>query len=210
MFITFENVSFQYNYNLILKNIFLQFNSDKVNFIKGKNGTGKTTLLKLIATYLSPSKGNILYDEYSQKLYKEKYSQNITYISNYSNMFEELTLKENFIYYFNIFNKKFDEKYNFYLEKFNLNKFENMKINIFSLGMKQKANIMLNLCIDYKIYIFDEPFSGLDIESQTYLFELINNLANENKMVFLVSHHIERFNNGTNYLLENKIITEIW
>lgn len=209
MFITFENVSFQYNYNLILKNISLKFSSDNVNFIKGKNGTGKTTLLKLIATYLLPFKGIILYDEYSQKVYKEKYSQNIAFISNSSNMFEELTLKENFTYYFNIFNKKFDEKYYFYLKKFNLEKFENMKINIFSLGMKQKANIMLNLCIDYKIYIFDEPFSGLDIESQNYLFEIINNLVTESKMVFLVSHHIERIEKGKNYLLENKIITEI-
>jgi len=77
LFITFENVSFQYNYNLILKNISLQFSSEKVNFIKGKNGTGKTTLLKLIATYLSPFKGNILYDDLNQKTYKEKYKMNI-------------------------------------------------------------------------------------------------------------------------------------
>ena len=69
--------------------------------------------------------------------------------------------------------------------------------------MKQKASLYISLLFDKEIYLFDEPFSGLDDASQQILKDYILKLSNKNKLIVLVSHHIKNISKTVNYNLEN-------
>jgi len=200
MQVKLKNLSFSYQNKFIIKKISYSFESGKIHFINGKNGSGKTTLLKLIATFLSPVYGEIEYNNIKFKKFKMESRNKISYITHLPMLYPELTLEENFKFFKKLYSidKKEDLRKNF-----NLLPYNDMQVKKYSRGMKQKASIALSLLKDTDIFLFDEPFSGLDIESQNILNEYIINLSKEDKLIILISHHVRNMDNCIYYNLEN-------
>jgi ABC-type multidrug transport system ATPase subunit len=201
MKIQLKNLSFSYQNNFIIKKANNTFNSGNIHFINGKNGSGKTTLLKLIATFLTPDFGDILYNEVNHKDFK-KNKNILTYITHIPMLYPELTLKENFRFFDKIYSSKLDKAKDL-RKDFNLMQFNDMQVKRFSRGMKQKASIALSLLFDYKIYLFDEPFSGLDMESQKILNNHIIELSKQEKLIIMISHHVNKMENSVYYSLKS-------
>jgi len=202
MKIELKNLSFSYQNKFIIKKASNTFNSGNIHFINGKNGSGKTTLLKLIATFLNPDFGDILYNDITFKNFKKNKKNNLSYITHLPMLYPELSLKENFNFFNKIYSSKL-EKAKDLRKNFNLMQFNDMQVKKFSRGMKQKASIALSLSFNYGIYLFDEPFSGLDIESQEILNNHIIELSKQNKLIIMISHHVNKIENSIYYSLEN-------
>ncbi len=200
------NLSFAYNDNFILKKVNQEFNSDKINILKGKNGSGKTTLLKIMATFLNPTFGDILYDNQDFKKFKKHNRNLILYITHNPMLYPELTLKENINFFKSIYGGKTPENL---INSFNLNNYLDIPIKDFSRGMKQKASLIISFIKDARIYLLDEPFSGLDKESQNILKDYIFDLSKKDVLIFLVSHHDINIKNSKVYLMENANIENI-
>jgi len=201
MKIELKNLSFSYQNKFIIKKANNVFKSGNIHFINGKNGSGKTTLLKLIAKFLAPDFGDILYNDFTFKDFK-KNKMNISYITHLPMLYSELTLEENFNFFSKIHNNK-DKKLKDLRKEFNLMPFNDMQIKKYSRGMKQKAGIALSLIAEYDIYLFDEPFSGLDTESQEILINYITELSKKDKLIMMISHHIDEIENSIYYNLGN-------
>lgn len=169
----------QYLSKTILKDVNIHILENGIYGFFGKNGQGKTTLFHCILGF-TKYQGEVLFN--NNKLE----SPEIAWIPTEPDMYEYLTCHEFIMFYKNISRGKNNtldpDKLLFDIE---LNKI----IKECSTGTKKKVYLNSILQIsDYKIYIFDEPFNGLDIESNYSLLKYIQELGKTN--IVLISSHI--------------------
>ena len=161
----------------VLNNLNYDFTLSKIHGIIGLNGAGKTTFFNILSTFLKQDSGKILFDEKNITRYDIAFLETVNFF--YSN----ITGKE----YLEIFpstNLQFD------LE--NINKLLKLPldeiIETYSTGMKKKLALLAIIKQDKPIYIFDEPYNGLDLETNMALEIIIKNLRKKEKTVFVSSH----------------------
>ncbi|MDR1983984.1 MAG: ATP-binding cassette domain-containing protein [Prevotellaceae bacterium] len=176
--ISINNIDVSYDSKKVLKNISMKMEYENVYGIVGLNGSGKTTLLNAIYGIKKIDAGTILID--GEKLSK----RHIAYIESENYFYSYLKGKE----YLNLINNKnFDA--DLWQKLFNVPL--NELIDNYSTGMKKKLAILFGLKMNKNIYIFDEPFNGLDVESTQILKLIIKKLKKSAKTVIVTSHIIE-------------------
>ena len=161
---------------IILENIDLQILENGIYGIVGKNGQGKTTLFNCILG-LTSFNGKIEFN--SDKLVLNQ----IAWCPTDPDLYDELTANEFYNFYKELTNIK-DLNNSFFLFEVP----ENQLLKSFSTGMKKKTYLNAIFQKEYSIYILDEPFNGLDLESN---YVLINFLKEKSKTaIVLISSHI--------------------
>ena len=169
----------KYGKNIVLKDAAIHLSENGIYGFFGKNGQGKTTLFHCIMGF-TEFQGKILFDGETLK------SPDIAWLPTEPDMYEYLTGKEFIDFYAKNCGMKKLNPDNFLFEVNSAN-----LIKEFSTGMKKKTYINAILqTTDYKIYVFDEPFNGLDIEANYRLLQHIRKLA-ETRIVLVSSHIIE-------------------
>jgi len=196
MSIIIKSLSKSYGNNEVLKNIELTFKKGTISGVVGKNGSGKTTLFKCIAG-LEDYNGNIGYDNGILKNKLGFLPTNPYFLSKITG-FEYLQLLCNARNINIDINDKnlFDLPLNQYAETY-------------STGMKKKLALTGLLIQNNEIYILDEPFNGVDIQSSIIITELLIHLKKLNKIIILSSHVFSILTDTCDnlyYLKENKII----
>jgi ABC-2 type transport system ATP-binding protein len=194
-----ENLFVSYGENNVLKGLSLPAERGEVHGVVGLNGSGKTTLFNTLAGVVTPDSGNILLNENNVRHSDTGFVETENYF--YSNITG--------IEYLNIFPSS--------NEKFMLDAFNDLFklpldsiIETYSNGMKKKLAIMAVLKQDKQIYIFDEPFNGLDMETSKILEIVIEILREKNKIILISSHMLESLTDVcTNiHLLKDGVIKE--
>lgn len=182
----------------VLENINISIEKGDVVYLGGSTGSGKTTLINIIAGFLKPSSGKILID--SANVYPEsncEYILNAAYVSQDVVLLED-SVKNNVI--FGITNEKINEEkvinalksaevYDLMIEqKLGIDSsITELGMN-FSGGEKQRIAIARAYYNDAEIFILDEPTSALDKKTQD---KIIQNLINKNKTIILIAHDFE-------------------
>lgn len=201
--IEFCNVYFKYPFGTeyILEDISFKINSGTKNAIVGKNGEGKSTIIKLLLRLYRPEKGNILInginiEEYSIKSLRERFSACFQDVSRYALTVEEnITFKErklspdklNYLTTFSgIYDKivLFEQKYEAELTKEFSDNGEEL-----SGGQWQMLAISRSLCKNADFLVFDEPSSALDAITEDRIMELFTKLSKE-KTILVISHRL--------------------
>ncbi len=206
--ITFENVSLSYsNQYPVFKNISFNLTKGDAALIKGINGSGKSSILKMIAGLIPPTTGIIKYNDISHlNIKKELLFKEICYLSQ-----EELLLNESPLSYISIISHKEIKENSFksYQSRVNLSKDYNIiKDNgkYLSGGEKKKFILMKLLARleDVSIILLDEVESNLDKESKTIMDEIEKEiLFNKEKYILIKVSH----NNNKSEEMYNKIIS---
>lgn len=165
----------------------LELESGKIYGLLGKNGTGKSTLLKLIFGSLFPKSGEITIGDVSSRLRRPSVLQEIFFLQ------EEYELP-------NIKVLDFVKTYGRFYPKFDLNQFKqnaesfevdtNRSIKAFSYGQKKKILISFGLSCNTKYLILDEPTNGLDIPSKSQFRKIIAKNITEDQTVVISTHQI--------------------
>lgn len=169
----------------ILNDINLTIPKGKIIGLLGKNGTGKTTLIKLINNLLTPTKGTILIN--GQKIGIES-KKIISYLPERTYLDKTMTVKQ-IIKYFEEFYENFDsQKANQLLEDLGLN--TNQKLSKMSKGMQEKVQLVLVMSRKADLYILDEPLGGVDPATRDYILDTILNNFNESASVIISTHLI--------------------
>ncbi len=194
----------------ILNKISYQVKKGDFIIILGANGSGKSSLLKAINNSINGYSGSIkLDDKKINKLTELQIAQNIGTITQdiNSNLFNALTIKENFLIYHYAFNKKLNQKdcesevrkrkfTNFldFLASHNsrLVKLAEQKVNTLSGGEKQTLTLALNLFHSKKILLLDEHTSALDPRTSDKIMELtINKIKQHNITCLMTTHSLD-------------------
>jgi ABC-2 type transport system ATP-binding protein len=184
-----KNLSKNYSKNEVLKNIDFTFEEGKIYGLLGRNGSGKTTLFNCINDDLSYNGDIYLLDDKDKK--KELKSDNIGYTVSNPIVPEFLTGKE-FLTYFIDINKdripdlKTPEEY---FDMMNLDKKDmNKLLKDYSFGMKTKIQMLVNIILNTKVLLLDEPLTSLDVVASEEMKEHLLKLKKNHILIF--STHI--------------------
>lgn len=160
----------------------------------GPNGAGKSTIIKSIVGIQPLSEGNIDICGYDISIDPVKAKYHIGYVPDHYALYEKLTGREYINYIADIFEvskEQREERIERYVKLFELEASFNNKIKTYSHGMKQKITIMAALVHNPKVWILDEPLTGLDPNSIYQVKECMKQHAKEGNIVFFSSHIID-------------------
>lgn len=180
------NLTKSFDNKKVLDNINLTITNNKIVGLLGKNGTGKTTLIKLINDLLTPSKGEILINGNKPSI---KTKEIIAYLPERNFLDKNMSIKQTLIF-FNEFYKNFDIKKAQKLLK-DLNLEENQKLTKMSKGMLEKLSLILVMSRKAKLYILDEPLGGVDPATRDYILDTILTNFEEDASIIISTHLIE-------------------
>ena len=199
--------------NIILNDVNMNLESGNIYGFVGRNGSGKTMLLKMICGFVNPSSGNILIDD--ESIFQKNYfNNNIRALIEKPKFIDSLSGFDNLKLLVNINNTIDDNTINYWLDKIGLLDEKNKLYSKYSLGMKQKLGIVQVLMEDPQIMIFDEPLNGIDEKSANIVRDILLK-EKENGKLILISTHIKedietlcnviyKFDNGNVQLLTNE------
>ena len=180
-----NNLNKSFDNKKILKDINLTIESGKIIGLLGKNGVGKTTLIKLINDLLTPTTGEILIK--GQKIGVET-KKVISYLPERTYLNKQMKVSE-VISYFEDFYDNFDsEKAKKLLKDLDLD--INQKLTKMSKGMQEKVQLVLVMSRNADLYVLDEPLGGVDPATRDYILDTILSNFNENASVIISTHLI--------------------
>lgn len=191
--IRFKNVNFSYiEGKQILNNVTFSINKGEKVALVGQTGAGKTTIINLILGFYKINSGNILFDgKNMDDISLESIRKNVSLIQQNPYIFDD-TIKRNII--INNNNTISDEmlidilkQVGLYdkIQTFENGIYENVKDSSFSKGEKQLLAFARAIAKETSIYIFDEPTSNIDIESEVQLKNVIDNLSNDSTIIII-------------------------
>ena len=198
------NITKRINGKEILRGISFNLEKGKVLGIMGPNGQGKTTLLNTIQGFLKVDNGEIIID--GNKL-RALIKSDISFLQD-TNIFNKSMKIKNAINLYNYFFNDFDrEKMDYYLDFMNLD--SESRIRNLSKGMMEKFNLSLTLSRKTKLYMLDEPISGVDPVSREKILDAILESLSEDSSMIITTHYIgelERIFDEVIFLGDGKII----
>lgn len=201
-----KNVSKKFDNKLVLDNIGLKIGQGKIIGLLGKNGTGKTTIIKLINDLLIPNTGDVLIHGKKPGIESKKI---IAYLPERTCLDKSMTISE-VLKFYSEFYPNFDEKKaRKLLEDLGLN--ENLKIAKMSKGMQEKLQIILVMSRKALLYILDEPLGGVDPATRDYILDTIISNYSDNSSVLISTHlisDIERILDEVIFVNSGKIVLQ--
>lgn len=190
----------------ILKDINLKIQSGRIIGLLGKNGMGKTTLIKLINDLLTPTSGEILIKGNKPGIESKRI---ISYLPERTYLDKSMTIGE-ILKYFEEFYENFNKDKAIKLLK-DLDLDINLKVNKMSKGMQEKLQLILVMSRDAELYILDEPLGGVDPATRDYILDTILSNFNEGASVIISTHlisDIERILDEVIFIDKGKIVLQ--
>ena len=213
--ITTDNLCKKYGDKLVIDHVNMHIPEKAIYGFVGENGSGKTTIMRLLTGLAEPTDGSFTLFEVGNKdpkIYQMR--QSLSAIVEATSLVPTLTARDNMIYqelYLGI--KLSEEERNALLKKVNLADVGKKKVKNFSLGMRQRLGIAMALMNKPKLMLLDEPMNGLDPEGIAELRDLLIELNRNEGITVLISSHIlselEKIASCYGFISKGRLIEEI-
>ena len=177
----------KYGKEKAVNNVSLNIEKGDIYGLIGKNGAGKTTIMKIVCGLISQDQGDIkLFGSGNLKRGRKRIGATIEQPALYPNM----TARENLLYYNKLLGNTDYSNIQEILGLVGLESMGKKKTKSFSMGMKQRLSIAISLIGNPDFLILDEPTNGLDPLGIKQIRELLLKLNYENNITILISSHI--------------------
>lgn len=199
-----KNLCKEFDKKSIINDINLTVPKGKIIGLLGKNGMGKTTLIKLINDLLTPTSGEVLINGEKPGINSKNviaYLPERTYLDKSMKVSQILT-------FFNEFYDNFNKDKAIKLLK-DLDLDINSKVNKMSKGMQEKLQLILVMSREAELYILDEPLGGVDPATRDYILDTILSNFREGASVIISTHlisDIERILDEVIFIDKGKIV----
>ena len=188
--IIIENLSKTIKNNKILDNVNLTFESGHVYGLVGRNGSGKTMLLRAICGLIFPDSGKVIID--GKQLHKDiSFPESCGIIIENTDLFPNFSAFDNLKMLSEIKNTANDNMIKSAIKSVGLDPDSKKKVKTFSLGMKQRLSIAQALFEDPDILLLDEPTNALDEDGVNYVRRILLEQKKKNKLIIIASHNKE-------------------
>lgn len=178
--INLSDVSFSYKNKQIFQGLNLSINQSDILAVLGHNGAGKTTLLKIFAGLLKIKDG---------KIERNIKTSEIGYMNESLGLYPYLNAKENLdLIMLRNSNELSQEKIDYLCDLFDIK--SNDIIEKYSTGMKKKLSLLGVILSNPKLFLLDEPFSGIDPISLNFITNQIKQTSNETNAFVIVNHDL--------------------
>lgn len=183
--VEFKNVYKSFDNKDILTDVSFSIKRGKIIGLLGKNGMGKSTIIKLMNGLLTPTSGEVLVNGNHVGVESKKI---ISYLPERTYLDKSMTVNEVFTY-FRDFYADFDlDKAKKLLEDLNLT--ETDRLNKMSKGMLEKLQLVLVMSRNADLYVLDEPLGGVDPATRDYILDTILTNFKEGSSVLISTHLI--------------------
>jgi ABC-type multidrug transport system ATPase subunit len=185
------NLTKTFNDIAVVNNLNIEVKEGEIYGFLGPNGSGKTTVIKMLCGLLIPDGGSGSVLGFDTVIDGEEIRKNVGYMSQKFSLYEDLTVLENMHFYGSIYGltqKQIDTRANFLLDKLELLVFENKLAGNLSGGWKQRLAFACAIFHEPKVLFLDEPTAGIDPVARRDLWDIFFEYA-ANKMTFFVTTH---------------------
>jgi len=181
------------NFKTAVDNVSLSIAQNEIFGILGKNGAGKTTIIKMLTGQLQPTAGEIFFNELTFQKNKTAIKKMLGVVPQHINFDQELTVVENLELHARLYGmEKFDRQARIdeLLNYIELADYKNYSVKKLSGGMKRRLLIARALIHRPQIIFLDEPTVALDPQVRRKIWNLIQDLSNSTTII-LTTHYIE-------------------
>jgi heme exporter protein A len=199
--LTIDNLSFYKDNKKIFSELSFSLSISSALIITGKNGCGKSSLLKLIAGIYEIQSGRVLWGNEDIENFRDDFNGDTQFIGHKNFLKPELTVKENLEFYADLRGTK--NAVAPALEFFSLRDLQNSMIKTLSAGWQQRVILTKLLACPATVWLLDEPSNNLDKDGKEQLHELIKNRIKDRGLVILTSHDEMFFDLGPKLNLED-------
>jgi len=184
-----NNLSFSRNKTKIFENLNLSLNNKGMMQIKGKNGSGKTTFLKVILNILEPESGEIIWKGKNIKKNIFDFYNQTTFIMDNNTSTRELSVQDNINFWKGLSSSKLhnDEIFKL-LKKLDIEQYYKTRVMLLSSGERKKLELLRLILEQKKLWVLDEPFNHLDDLSIEILNQTFLDHINSDGMILFASH----------------------
>lgn len=183
--VEFKHVYKSFDKKEVLKDINFTIPKGKIIGLLGKNGMGKTTIIKLINDLLTPTSGEVLVNGKKPGVESK---MSISFLPERTYLNKSLTVKQVFNYFIDFYNDFNLEKARKLLKDLNLE--EDDSLSKMSKGMLEKLQLVLVMSRDVELYVLDEPLGGVDPATRDYILDTILSNFCEGASVLISTHLI--------------------
>jgi heme exporter protein A len=188
-----DNIAACYEGRVIFKNLGFCLNPGSLISVVGKNGSGKTSLLRIISGLSSPDHGKIYYKNQDISQESENYFKDLNYIGHKNSLNKELSVLDSLNFLVNISGNK--ELLAASIMYFGLNEILDLEVSKLSAGWMRRVCLARLIYCPAKIWLLDEPETNLDTQGKILLGNLIKTRVAQNGIVIISSHNSDWLNN---------------
>jgi len=184
-----NNITCRRGNKIIFRNLNFRVDGGMATIISGKNGSGKTSLLRILANLLKPKSGDLIWRGKSVYKNLEDYYKQITFVSDKNSSKGNLSVMENMNFWKNLYSSSIThEGLMKLLDNLNLRNFMNELANKLSSGQRRKLELTRLIIEERNFWILDEPFLGLDQDTINIIGQTITDHLIQKGLVILTSH----------------------
>lgn len=187
MILQTNNLTKKYGKQIAVNKVSLNVEKGDIYGLIGKNGAGKTTIMKMACGLIYPNQGNLKLFESSNL---EKGRERIGNVIEQPALYPGMTARQNLIYYNKLLGISGERNIDDVLHLVGLQNTGKKQTKNFSLGMKQRLSIAISLLGNPDFLILDEPTNGLDPYGIKEIRELILRINQEHEITLLISSHV--------------------
>ncbi len=198
--ISVQNITKNFEHFKAIDNLSFEVEKGEIYGLLGSNGAGKSTTINILLGFLKPDSGNATINKLDTSLNYKVVRKNIGYISENVSLYPYLSGIENLDYFCKLTGKSHNtSELQDLLNKCGLeNDAHHKRMESYSKGMRQKVGIAIALAKKAKVYLLDEPASGLDPLASNELSLFLRKLSSMGAAVLMASHDIFRIRETCN------------
>lgn len=182
MRVSVDGISKRYDYSWIINDWSYTFASGSLTGVTGRNGSGKSTMIKMLSGYLPPSKGEIVYEHQGNTYDATELYDKVSLVAPYTDLIREFTVKEMFAFHRSVRTLIDDLEYEQFSDIVQLPK-PRQQIQYYSSGMNQRLQLALHLLSATPLVLLDEPTSYLDKEAKQWTYDLIDTYRRDRTII---------------------------
>lgn len=186
-----KNLRKEYGPLVAVKDVNFSIERGQVVGLIGPNGAGKTTILKMLATQLEPTDGEIRILGFDAEKEYLAIRERIGYMPDFFGLYDDLTITQCLTFFakaYNVPSEKIEERIDAVLHYIDLEEKKDDFIQHLSRGMVQRLGLGVLLVHEPELFLLDEPASGLDPKARIDLRKVLTRLSHEGKTVIISSH----------------------
>lgn len=189
-YIIIENVSKSFQGVKVINNVNVSFEKGKIHGIIGRNGSGKTVLIKMMCGFVKADTGTITINN---KIIGEDidFPENVGVIIETPGFLPHLSGYKNLSYLASLQGKIGKEEIKEAIKSVGLNPDDKKKVGKYSLGMRQRLGLAQAIMEDPELLILDEPMNALDKNGVKDVRNLLSKLKSNGKTIIIISHNAD-------------------
>ena len=174
---------------LLFKELNFALNDGELMHVKGVNGSGKTSLLRIASGLMLAEDGEVRWNGENVRKLREEYQQNLLYIGHLPGIKGDLTALENLRINMAIGGNEISEDEAWQaLGQIGLKGREDLPTRVLSQGQQRRVALARMLVTKAKLWILDEPFTALDVKAVEMLQDVLANHVNNGGMIMVTTH----------------------